>query len=361
MKKQRPLYIAHTQPGFEAIAADEISLFEDAVIRETRIMADKNGLVFFEYPHDIRELFELRTVEDLFEVIFTLRDLPPVYSALDLLKDAAKKATTIEGALGRARLLKPNRGGQGKLRYRVVARQVGETRFRRVDAQVAVEKGIAARPDHRWRLEEEQALEFWLTLLPGEAILALRLSDERMRHREYKLEHLPASLRPSAAAALVFLTQPEDDDVFLDPMCGAGTLLIERAHAGRYQQLLGGDISPQALEIARANIGPRYKPVELHKWDARSLPIEAGSVSALAVNLPFGRQIGSPEENRALYPAFLREAVRVLRPGARMVALTGDARTFDEALRRANSLRGRGGYPVQLLGRRARIFVIERV
>jgi 23S rRNA G2445 N2-methylase RlmL len=182
-----------------------------------------------------------------------------------------------------------------------------------------------------------------------------------MRHRDYKLEHLPGSLRPTAAATLVWLTQPADDDIFLDPMCGAGTILIERAHMGRYRMLLGGDIRAEALTIARDNIGPRYKPIELRQWDARSLPLDAASITAAAVNLPFGKQIGSAEENRALYPEVLRELARVLRPGARLVALTGDRRTFDDALRRARGLAQRAIYPVLVLGHPAAVYLVERV
>jgi 23S rRNA G2445 N2-methylase RlmL len=362
MKKPRPLYLAQTQPGFEAIAASEIEQSFDGVrIRGTRSVADKNGMVLFDYPADAQDLFDLRTIEDLFVVIATLDHPPPTRETLKLLESVAVRASTVEPALALARQVQPGRGGKGKLRFRVVARQVGQTAYRRVDAQRAVERGIAQRGDHRWQVVEEGAIEFWLTLLPNEAILALRLSDERMRHREYKIEHLPASLRPSAAAALVWLTQPADDDVFLDPMCGAATTLIERAHMGRYKLLLGGDLREEALEVARSNIGPRYKPIELRQWDARKLPLDAGSVSAATVNLPFGKQLSTSEENRALYPAFLRECARVLRPGARLVALTGDRRTFEESLRRASNLVRRAALPVMVLGHPASVYTLEKV
>ncbi|MFL5806297.1 MAG: TRM11 family SAM-dependent methyltransferase [Roseiflexaceae bacterium] len=353
-------YIAQTQPGFEAIAAEEIAArIEGARLRGTRAVADKNGMVLFEYAGDPRDLFGLRTIEDLFVLVAALPNLPPTAAGLRLLRDAAASAS-LDPALQLSRQISPGRGGRGKLRFRVVARQVGQAAYRRVDAQRAVERAILGRADHRWSLEDEGALELWLTLLPGEALLALRLSDERMRHRDYKIDHLPASLRPSAAAALAWLTRPAPDDVFLDPMCGAGTILIERAHAGRYALLLGGDIRAEALAVARANVGPRYKPIELREWDARELPIDAGSISAAAVNLPFGRQIGSAEENRALYPATLRELARVLRPGARLAVLTGDRRTFDETLRRARGLARRQVYPVQVLGQPAAVYLIER-
>jgi 23S rRNA G2445 N2-methylase RlmL len=361
MRRARPTYLAQTLPGFEAIAADEIAeMLDGAAVRGTRGVADKNGMVLFDYAGDARDLFDLRTIEDLFVVVATLADLPPTREGLRALEQAAARATAVEPALTLARQVAPGRGGRGKLRYRVVSRQVGRAAYRRIDAQKAIERGIGQRGDHRWQLAEEGALEFWLTLLPGEAIVALRLSDERMRHRDYKLEHLPASLRPSAAAALAWLTRPRADDVFLDPMCGAGTILIERAHLGRYGLLLGGDVREDALAVARGNVGPRYKPIELRQWDARELPLDAGSVSAAAVNLPFGRQIGSPEANRALYPAFLREAARVLRPGARLVALTGDRQTFVESLRRTSKLARRETFAVAVLGQPATVYVLER-
>ena len=51
--------------------------------------------------------------------------------------------------------------------------------------------------------EEGAHLEIWLRVMGKRAICGVRLSDQRMRHRTYKLEHFPASLRPTMAAAMV--------------------------------------------------------------------------------------------------------------------------------------------------------------
>lgn len=250
--------------------------------------------------------------------------------------------------------------GAGRL-FRVVARQVGQAPYRRAELAQAVTRGILARADGPWRPDPERGEEFWITVWPGEALLALRLSDSGARHREYQRAHLPASLRPSAAATLVRLTRPAPHDLFLDPMCGTGTLLIERGEAGRYQTLLGGDQSEDALDAARTNIGRRYQPIELRVWDARNLPIDAASVTALATNLPFGTQIGDREINRELYGPFLKEAARVLSAGARLVTLTGDLATLDTAARAAGAFFiQRERYPVSVLGHPARIDVMER-
>jgi 23S rRNA G2445 N2-methylase RlmL len=309
-----------------------------------------------EYQGPAAPLTRLRLAEDLFLLLARLTDLPPSREALRRLEHAAREACLDSSA---SPPMRP--GGRGRARpFRVIARQVGRAPYRREEIARAVTEGIARRRDGPWQLAPEGGTEFWVTAWPGEALLAIRLSDRGTRHREYKRAHLPASLRPSAAAALVHLTRPADDDVFLDPMCGAGTLLIERAEAGRYSLLLGGDSDQEAIAAARANVGRRYQPIEIHRWDACDLPLDAASVTALAVNLPFGTRIGDLETNRRLYAPFLREAARVLRRGSRAVTLTGDTTTLDAALRHQDAFLRRERYPVQVLGHRARIDVLQR-
>lgn len=355
-----PTYIAHTQVGFELIVAEQLRQeFDDLRVLGTSAIADKNGMVFFTYTGDLDDLFALRTIEDLFVQVVRETDLPPVYAGLKLLTEAVRRAH-FEAALTLARAVKPGRGGHGKVRFRVVARQANDASYRRIDAQQAVEKGIRGREDHTWQLDEVNPLEFWVSMLPNEAILALRLSDEKMRRHDEKREQLPASLRPSAAAALVWLSRPRPTDVFLDPMCGAGTILIERGEAGRYKHLYGGDIRPEAVAATLANVGPRYKPIDITEWDARALPFDDASVTNVVVNLPFGRQIGSLEDNRELYPAFLREMSRVVRPAGRLVALTGDTRNFEYALNRNEFLSELRRFDVEILGRGARAYLFER-
>jgi len=181
-----------------------------------------------------------------------------------------------------------------------------------------------------------------------------------MRHRDYKVTHLPASLRPSVAAAMAWLTEPRPGDIFLDPMCGAGTLLIERALMARYGLLLGGDLEQPALQAAIENIGPRHKPRQLFHWDARQLPLATASVDRVATNPPFGVQLGSPRENPRLYRGLLSELDRVLKPQGSAVVLTGEVALIKETLRDIPHLRVAQSYPVTILGQRATIFVLSR-
>lgn len=373
-------YLVQTQPGFEGVAWSEIAARYGGAATATeavsgrpsgaeftrgqaarelgrRSVPDRAGISIFTVPRP-DPLRLVRTAEDVFALVGYRRS-PAGAAAFDLdrARAAAREGPYVEDALDALVRMVPGRRAGRRLHFRVVARMAGEHGFRRVDLQRAVERGMIERGDHAWRLVDEGAdVEIWATMLSGEILIALRLSDERMRHREYKVAHLPGSLRPAVAAALGWLSEPAADDVVLDPLCGAGTVLIERAHLGRYKLLIGSDRDDGALAAAQTNVGPRYKPIELHPWDAAALPLHDASVSKVITNLPWGIRHGSHEENRRAYPRIAAELKRVVHPGGLVVMLTGETRLMSDVLRRSG-LRAEKILHVSILGARASVYV----
>src|SRR5712692_11836954 len=196
--------------------------------------------------------------------------------------------------------------------WRVISQKAGTHDFRRVDAGNAVSDALRRiLPRGMSHVADDADVEFWLWLSGGEALVGLRLSDATMRHRGYKREHVPASLRPTVAAAMGWLARPTQEDIVLDPLCGAGTLIIERALLGPLAQAIGGDLRKEAVTIARRNALAAGVRAEWHVWDARALPLEAASVTRIITNLPFGKQIGTEETNADLYTALVGEFARV--------------------------------------------------
>jgi tRNA G46 methylase TrmB len=377
------IYLAQTQPGFEPIAWNEIAArYGGGKTAELgrRLVPDRVGMTIFSAP-GIAALKQVRTAEDFFAVVayrrFPVAPADPAKryvpktpaehdederlgrKTLERVRTAARDARFIEEALAAHVSLVPGSRAGRRLYYRVVARMAGEHPFRRVDLQHAVERGIGERDDHVWHPGGDDAdVEFWVTMFPGELMLTMRLSDERLRHREYKIAHLPGSLRPSVAAALGWLSEPAADDIVLDPMCGAGTVLIERAHLGRYAKLIGGDSNPEMLNAARENVGPRYKPIELNSWDATKLVLADASVSKVITNLPWGMRHGSHAENRRLYPYLIEEFRRVTKPGGLVVMLTAETRLMADMMSRG-VFRPQKILRVSILGAPAAIYVVR--
>ncbi len=353
------VYIIQTQPGFESIAWSEISSqIPRATKLGTRTVPERAGMIIFEAPKPA-PLATLRCAEDLFAIVAYRNSLGDDATLLDKVRATIRGCTHLDEALNaRVAIVKGARAGK-KLRFKVIARLSGEHDFRRVDFKHAVETGVLEHGDHLWRLDEDNAeVEFWATILRDEFIFTLRLSDDTMRFRDYKISHRPGSLRPSVAAALALVSNPKPDDVFLDPLCGTATVLIERAHFGRYTMLLGGDSDRDTLEAARENIGPRYKPIEIRQWDAVALPLEDASVDKVVSNLPWGMKHGSHGDNRRLYPRLVAEFRRVLKPGGTMVLLSAEMRLMSELWSKAH-LRPSRILRVTVLGAPAAIYVCE--
>jgi 23S rRNA G2445 N2-methylase RlmL len=212
---------------------------------------------------------------------------------------------------------------------------------------------------------DDSQIEVWANLLGSQLLIGLRLSDRSMRHRFKKKVDLPASLRPSLAAAMVYLSQPEPTDTFLDPLCGSGTILLERMAYGPYGQILGGDLVTDRVDAARRNLpktrkGKKKENVDIRQWDAQNLPIDNGSVDKLVTNLPFGKQIAAGVNLEKLYASLFAEFERVVRPGGRIIILSSQYDLVKSCLRRRPFLTIDTGYSISTLGRWGRIYIINR-
>jgi len=346
------IYAAHMASGLEGVAWEEMR----ARLVSVSLLKKQGGLLIFTYDGQVKGLLRLRTTEDIFAVVHYRFDLAPGRRGLGQIRDGLVKERAFDLALAAHREV--HRRRVKRVTYRVVAQMRGQHGFRRVDAQVAATKAVQARY-RRWKpVEEDAHLEIWLGIQDHLLVSMIRLSDKTMRHRKYKRVHIPASLRPTVAAAMVLLSKPEERDVFVDPMCGAGTILLERMLAGRASAIIGGDLDPMALAAARQNTGP-YARLGVCHWDAARLPLADASVHKIVTNLPFGKRIGSPERNRALYRAFFAEVDRVLVPGGKVVLLSS-ARSLMDVLLSARAFASRRRVPVTVLGQPAMIYVLVR-
>jgi tRNA (guanine6-N2)-methyltransferase len=358
------LYYAHTMPGLEEVAWIEIrSRLDGPSFEAARELRGKNGLVLFRYAGQVADLLKLRTAEDVFYLVTRVPRVEWGREGLAQISEAILHNRFLDAGLALHNQARIGRKGRGGTTFRVVSRMAGGRQpYRRLDLQRAVEQALKRRLGKKWRLVEQgEDVEIWANLIGFDFVCGLRLSDASMRHREYKRAHIAASLRPSVAAAMVWLTGPQPGDVFLDPLCGAGTLLVERGMIERHRLLLGGDVDGAALRAAAQNVGPRHKPRQLLRWDAGRLPLADGCVDKIATNLPFGKQIGSRQENRRLYRAVFAEIDRLLRPEGCAVVLSSEADLIKGTLRQVKGLQIVRGYSVTILGQRAWVYVVGRL
>lgn len=356
MKKtaEVPPCYAMVLPGLEAIAAEEIASDLGGDIRKTL-----RGIVVFRVPEITEQLLQLRTTEDVFVLAWGTDEL--THRALDLKNITRWTASNADWQ----RLLQIHHAvhvrPKGKPTYHLVTQLTGQHVYHRSAAREALAKGLAGKFPASWKpAEENAAVEVWLTIQKQTAVCGLRLSDRTMRHRTYKTEHLPASLRPTVAAAMVRLAEAQAGMTVLDPMCGAGTLLAEQIESSRRQgkgivRTWGGDRDLNALRAAVTNLR-RVGPTILAQWDSRALPLATHSVDRILSNPPFGKQLSTPEEIGPLYRECASEWDRVLRPHGVAVLLVAEMEPLLEALR-PHRWRPVRRLRVQILGQTATISV----
>jgi 23S rRNA G2445 N2-methylase RlmL len=358
--QRRPLtYYAQTMPGVEKITWREIQeRFPQATLGQYLFAKEQNGIVLFDDDVSFKELLTLRTAEDVFiqaayipRLTYDYGDLRQIERLVETGELFGKVTHILTSYLKLTR--RPT--------FRVVARKTGTHRYTRAHLEKALSLGVQRRFGRSWRQVEENAdFEVWGNVLGPVFLCGIRLSDRTMRHRHERAVELPASLRPSVAAAMVYLSHPQPNDRFLDPMCGSGTILLERLAFGDVHAISGADIMAGQVVAARTNLGKQRKQVRLWRGDGEHLPVAAASLSKIVCNLPFGHQIGTPAQIKRLYPAFLAEVGRVLRPGGKAVLLSSEFDRLKEAIRQQPSLEISEGHSIAVLGKWGRIYVVEK-
>ena len=192
-------------------------------------------------------------------------------------------------------------------------------------------------------------------------ILYLDTSGEPLFKRGWRSLQGEAPLRENLAAGILMLTGWQPEEPLLDPMCGAGTFLVEAAAMARGRspgakrsfgfeklkvfdakileginneksaesaspQLFGSDSDAEAVKASRRNVAEagvdRWVKLEQSDVLERAAPAPSG---VMVMNPPYGERMGSPEELAAFYPK-LGSALKKKFAGWRCFILTADMR-----------------------------------
>ena len=317
MTAERTEYLATTLPGLEFVAADELR----AKVADAAVEAAPRGKVVFRSAGGVERLLALRTVDNLYLLLGRFSQGPHRVHLADL-----------ERAVGRVDVVGVARAAAVDLGTRptvfVNASRAGKQTYSRFEAAEAALRGLlASNRDWRAGTADAHELEFRLDVLDEEAMLALRLTPPSFRYRGEERTFARAALRPTVAHALVWLSRPAQEDVFVDPFCGSGTIAAERM-GYPFRRIVAGDVDAEAAVAARDNVPGQM----VMRWDARELPLAGHSVNKLVTNLPFGHQISAGEEIGALYRAFFVEVARVLAGDGVAVVLTDQDAALQEAI-----------------------------
>lgn len=352
-------FYTQTSPGVEEITWLEIrSRLPHARFVEYLFAKDEHGIVVFEYDGPPEDVLNLHTVEDVFMQVYFNSKMSRGYRDMTELTEVVGKSADFGKAANN--FLRFRKFSQPPS-YRVTTRLSGKYEYRRKDVETAVLKGLKVRYT-RWNpVAQGGEVEVAVNLLGSQLLIGFRLSPRPTTRQADKPAGIASPLPSPVAAAMIYLTQPETDDIFLDPLCGNGTLLMERQTVGTVGLLLGGAQTPMQLNAAWSNLLSRRRRqlprhISIQQFKAQNLPFASGSIDKMAFHLPSGK----PSEMGRLYPALLAEVERVLQPGGRAVVFTAEYDLVKDIMRRFELLKILTGYSVLVSGKWGRIYILER-
>lgn len=310
-------------PGLADLAAQELA---DRFGNRVRVeVSERHDTVPFTLAGSLRELLDLRIAGAAYEVLRF--DAPRPKALL-----GHQHLTRILHGIDRVRGMHPS-GAFHSFRFSAAGRDSAV--FQRLSEEIAGYTHLS---------HEDENADLLMRVRPGRSEgsweLLLRLSPRPLTTRSWRVCDWPGAINAGIAAGMTYLLKPGPHQRFLNLMAGSGTLLIERLAWGPAALAAGCDIDPETLACARLNIEAAglTGQVDLREMDCTAMDFPAASFDALAADLPWGNLVGSVEENEALYPALLREAGRVARPGAKMAVVSGALTQLEKAVGQVREL-----------------------
>lgn len=306
--------MATTVAGLETIAAAQIA----SALPEATVTHTVRGKVFFSAKTSLARLLSLRCAENLHAVLAAL-PCGKTKADLQTFGTAIKK-------LPFASFLPAFCDPTQVQRLHVSASRAGKHTYSRFDLAEQALTSLCQTKFFQAGDAERHDLHFRIDLTDCEALVSLKLTAPAFRYRSTQKSFMPGATAPSVANAMIFLSAPTAKDVFLDPFCGSGTVVVER-ECYPHRKIFASDLSIEAVQATKENV---LAQTIVRQGDARTLSFGDACIDAIVTNLPWDVQIKS-EDLLALYCDFLAQAKRVLRPTGRLLVLTDKRETLLQA------------------------------
>jgi predicted RNA methylase len=160
---------------------------------------------------------------------------------------------------------------------------------------------------------------------------------------------------------LNYLSYPKQEDVVLDPFCGAGGIPIVRSQISRYSKIIAVDKNVDKISAKLKRLGIHISNLQVSASDVRSLKIiKDQSIDKIITDPPWGEAV-KLEELNDLYIDSFNQFKRVLRAGGLIVLITSRSEIVLEILSQNNSeLYLEKSYDVLVAGKKSTIHIIKK-
>ncbi|MAG13708.1 MAG: hypothetical protein CMN78_03825 [Spirochaetales bacterium] len=229
----------------------------------------------------------------------------------------------------------------------------------RASAEAAVRAALRI-PESRAKGE----LEIWI-LSRREGIGFIMIRITRRKATEKSLAK--GELRPELANLLCLLSGPAAQDVFLDPFCGHGAIVLERFRAFPAKKIYGFDLDSEKITLLRRKVKKNRSAaagkISLDTIDGTILAaVPDNSVTKIVSDPPWGDYNLSRDSVKEIYRGFLTQMDRIMSPGGIAVLLVGRDSTFCHLVdEESHARRLDASYDVLVSGKKATVLKLTYV
>ncbi|HWQ11433.1 MAG TPA: methyltransferase domain-containing protein [Roseiflexaceae bacterium] len=339
-------YIAFVTKGLEQVVVEELKhLITDVDILE---VGDKR--VLFDSEQPLATLTSLRTVDDLCLFVSKIESAQNIASLLSAVREADFDRP--RSIISELRALKDD--------FSITTTMVGVESFSAAQLADAVQSDLRMR--YSWSYTERDHSHFDVRIFIDRTVayIAVRLTAQSLMHRTYKKRSKPGSLRPTVAAAMVYLaTRFRGGLSIVDNLCGSGTILCEAAAIGN--KVSGGDIDAESVSISVSNLKnvvARLDP-QVRVLDAVKTGWPDGSFDCAISNLPWGKQVDL-RSTAALFEGTIKEYSRIVKGRGTVCVLTPRSEPLIKYAKKYMQGCQIKLIPVSFTGQSPTIIVVER-
>jgi 16S rRNA G966 N2-methylase RsmD len=164
-------------------------------------------------------------------------------------------------------------------------------------------------------------------------------------------------LRTELANMLCYISEPDKEDVFLDPFAGSGSIPIERATAFPYKQVIASEADIKTFERLKKRVSESKLNIILGQWDALNLKsIPNNSIKKIVTDPPWGVFSQPDIDLKVFYLNMLNEFIRILQKDGLITLVMGQKELFEIALNKVPALTLKEKYNILVSGKKAAIY-----
>lgn len=304
--------------GLDHFAAQELSFIPSVIVQQKLV-----GKVFFKATGNLPALLSLRTIERLFVKVIHVQVDPNIASLEEWLKSKLSSiSNTFPENLINWREITKNH--TSPVKFRINSRLSGSFRkashFQEVSSLAA---NILKQECSFVKDLYQPDVEVFLHLNDNFFTVGLPVTKKPLSDRSY-LKHI--AVRSTVCCAMCMAVDLKPEDIVLDPMCGAGTILVEATKQFNCRAVVGVDCSLSQLKLAQSNLdsSSTLHNISLICGDSRAVILRQGTFDVVLCDVPFGRKFGQAENIQQLLSRVVTTIDLLLKPGGRVCILISE-------------------------------------